>query len=93
MKPLAAPSSNIDDPDEVLAQTVASDAGWQIDSRGHVYDDRGVFVTDSLSTAATVMRELGWFTPPGSMASGVVWRKVPATDARADAVRSASRKR
>jgi hypothetical protein len=90
MEPIAEPRSNIKDPDEVLVQTIASHAGWQIDGQGHIYDKDGVFVSKSLTSAAAVMRKLGWFTPLGSEATGINWRRLHGVDDVSTAVRHAS---
>ncbi len=90
MEPIAEPRSNYNDPDEVLAQTIALHSGWMMDGQGHVYDEDKVFVARSLTDAAAVMRKTGWFNPPGSVASGVNWRQLPEAAERAEAVRHSS---
>ena len=90
MEPITEPRSNTNDPDEVLAQTIAFHSDWMIDGQGHIYDERRVFVARSLTHAAAVMRKIGWFTPAGSLVSGVNWIELPEASERGRAVRHAS---
>jgi hypothetical protein len=82
------PETNYRAPDEVLAQTVGADSGWQIDGQGTIYDAHGVFVAKNLTDAAQAMRDLGWFTPRVALATGVLWTDLPDVEQRADDVRS-----
>ncbi|MBF0816280.1 hypothetical protein E4U02_07640 [Microbacterium paludicola] len=93
MNPIAQPETNFNAPDSVLAQTIAADSGWQQDGSGAVYDERGVIVASSLADLGIIGRELGWFTPRGTVASGLVWAKIPDGSAtRADQARAAARR-
>ena len=84
---VAEPHGNTLVPDEVLAQTIASRESWQLDGQGHLYDKEGVWVAGSLREAAVVMRELGWFIPKGSHATGVSWREFHGVEDLAKEVR------
>lgn len=85
------PATNWNDPDSVLAQSVASDSGWLMDDAGRVYDERGVIIAESLSELGTVMRGLGWFVPADAVATGVHWSQVPPAADRAQHVRASLR--
>ena len=91
MQTIPSPRTNLDDPDVVLAQTVAGHAGWLFDDACHVYDSHGIAIAESLFALVPPMRLLEWFTPVGSMASGVNWAAMPPVDEQAAHVRSALR--
>lgn len=92
MERIALPETNFNEPDAVLAQTVAADSGWLLDDAGHVYDAGRVIIARSLFELAPPMRELGWFVPVEAAGSGVFWDEVPDKDERATAVRRALRR-
>lgn len=93
MNPIPLPATNFDASDSVLAQSIAADSDWQQDDSGAVYDEHGVIIASSLADLGIIGRELGWFTPRGTVASGLVWRAIPdGSDARADKARAAARR-
>ncbi len=77
MDVFSSPTTNFNDPDEVLAQTIAADKGWQHNNAGHIFDNSGTYVANGLSELAAVMRNLGWFTPRDAAGTGVFWSNVP----------------
>lgn len=92
MKRIESPYSNINDPDEVVAQSIAADGDWMQDDQGAIYDTHGVFLTKSMVDLGFVMRSLDWFVPADAEASGPYWRRIPVeSDERADAIRVAAR--
>ena len=75
--------------DDVLAQTICAQYDWMMDSAGRVYDEDGVIVAPNLPDLSVVMRELNWFTPHGTVSTGVNWKSVPHEGAQcAEAVRA-----
>lgn len=77
MKLIATPDANFNHPDEVLAQTLAAQHGFQMNAAGNIFDNRGDYVADSLTEMAKAARSLGWFTPFDAVATGVYWANVP----------------
>ncbi|PQZ53157.1 MULTISPECIES: hypothetical protein [unclassified Microbacterium] len=93
MQPIEMPQVTLNVQDSVLAQAIAGHSGWQQNDAGAVFDEDGVIVADSLSDLGHIARSLGWLTPSGSRASGVVWSKMPhSSEDRADNARSGARK-
>lgn len=84
---ISTPETNWQDPDAVLAQTIAAETGWKQDGSGAVYDEHGVILAPSLFELAKVMRPLGWFTPASARGSGVMWAEVPDPGERSQMVR------
>lgn len=77
MQPVAMPITNFQHPDRVLAQTVAAHSCWQQNDAGHVFDEAGTILANSLEDLAKIMRPLGWFVPGSAQSSGVLWEAMP----------------
>lgn len=89
MKKITGPENNMNSSDVQLAESIAEQYGWMMDSAGRIYDYDRVEVAGSLSELATAMRALNWFTAPGTRVTGVEWKKVPHEGTGcADAVRA-----